>query len=497
MELPFEKTVCRYWKQKRYALHRDEETQELRLSESMPDIGHVIGCWGQMVLRGKEWRNGSVTLSGAVMAWVLYAPADGSEPRKAETWIPFQTRVETGHQGPDGVLRVECVLRSIDARGISPRKLMLRCALGALVQILVPEQAELYAPGELPEDIEVLNRTYPMVLTRETGETAFHLDEELELPAGSPIPGELIYFTLRPRVQEQRVMGERGVFRGSCDLHVLCRDSQGKLFSTDMAVPFAQYMDLEGEYSEDAAISNLPEVTALELSLEEGKLRLRASLVSQYIVNAVSVIRLLEDAYSPCRTVEPEYRALELPAWLEELVEDSVLSCRIPDEDTVPVDAIFFPDLPEQSRRAGETELRLSGAVQTLHQKPDGSCAVHTKPAQLERTFPTECETVAFCRPHGAVSLSREGGGWRAETTVSMDRSTLGGSPIRMVAALTAGEPVTPDPDRPGLIIRAKRENETLWDIAKYCGSTVSAIQRMNQLESEPEEKRLLMIPVV
>ena len=41
------------------------------------------------------------------------------------------------------------------------------------------------------------------------------------------------------------------------------------------------------------------------------------------------------------------------------------------------------------------------------------------------------------------------------------------------------------------------KEDDTLWDIAKYCGSTVSAIQRLNRLESEPEENRLLLIPVV
>ena len=48
-----------------------------------------------------------------------------------------------------------------------------------------------------------------------------------------------------------------------------------------------------------------------------------------------------------------------------------------------------------------------------------------------------------------------------------------------------------------GVIIRAKRGEETLWDIAKVCGSTVSAIQRLNKLEREPEDNRLLLIPVI
>ena len=74
MELPFEKTVSRFWQQKLYTPVMKEETQEVRLPESMPDIGRVIAAWGQVVLRGKEWRAGHIGLNGGVMVWVLYAP---------------------------------------------------------------------------------------------------------------------------------------------------------------------------------------------------------------------------------------------------------------------------------------------------------------------------------------------------------------------------------------------------------------------------------------
>ena len=69
--------------------------------------------------------------------------------------------------------------------------------------------------------------------------------------------------------------------------------------------------------------------------------------------------------------------------------------------------------------------------------------------------------------------------------------------PIPMVTGIRASERREPDPDRPSVIVRAKKPDETLWDIAKYCGSTVSAIQRLNKLEIEPEENRLLLIPVI
>ena len=67
-----------------------EQTQQIRLPEGMPDVGKVLGVWGQSVLRSKEWRSDGVSVSGGVLVWVLYAPEDGSRPRALDGWIGFQ-----------------------------------------------------------------------------------------------------------------------------------------------------------------------------------------------------------------------------------------------------------------------------------------------------------------------------------------------------------------------------------------------------------------------
>ncbi len=66
-----------------------------------------------------------------------------------------------------------------------------------------------------------------------------------------------------------------------------------------------------------------------------------------------------------------------------------------------------------------------------------------------------------------------------------------------MVREVALGEERQPDPERPSVIIRPKRRDQTLWELAKGCGSTVGAIQKLNQLEGEPESDQLLLIPVI
>ena len=497
MELPFEKTVSRFWHQKQYTPVMKEETQELKLPESMPDIGRVIAVWGQAVLRGKEWRGSHIGLNGGVMVWVLYAPEDGSEPRRLESWLPFSARVEQTHEEEDGVIRAECLLCSADARSVSSRKLMLRCSVGLLVQTLVPRQADFFSPEELPEDIQVLERTYPVVLTRQTGEKTFLIDEQIPVPQGMAQPKKLVYYRMSPRVTEQKVLGSRAVFRGVGELHLLCQDEGGKLFSMDLEVPFAQYLDLDGDFEEGAEISNLLCLTSLEAEPDEaGGIRVKSGVVSQYIINAPALIRCLEDAYSPDRELELVQQELQLPAWLEEQVRQIELGERLAG-DEVPVDAIFFPDLPAVTKQPGGAEIRCGGSLQTLCEAPDGALQGKVLRTSRTETLMTECDTIPCTWLRGGTELRREGSGWTARQSMELKIDSICARPMTMLAGIRASDRREPDPNRPSIIVRARKPDETLWDIAKYCGSTVSAIQRLNRLESEPEENRLLLIPVI
>ena len=83
-------------------VQNSEQTQELRLPDGMPDVGKVLCAWGQTILRGKEWRSDSLTVSGGMLMWVLYAPEDGSECRIVDGWLPFQMRWQLPPELPEG-----------------------------------------------------------------------------------------------------------------------------------------------------------------------------------------------------------------------------------------------------------------------------------------------------------------------------------------------------------------------------------------------------------
>ena len=107
MDLQFNQSVIKYLRTVSREYQTQEQTQEIRIPDGMPDIGIVLACWGQPVLRGKEWRTEHVGITGGVMAKVLYLPEDVGVPQVVEVWLPFQMKWTIPGAGQDGTLTVE------------------------------------------------------------------------------------------------------------------------------------------------------------------------------------------------------------------------------------------------------------------------------------------------------------------------------------------------------------------------------------------------------
>ena len=56
MQLQFEKQEIPCLHTLKREVQSQEQTQEIRVSDGMPDIGCVIGAWGQVILRSKSGR---------------------------------------------------------------------------------------------------------------------------------------------------------------------------------------------------------------------------------------------------------------------------------------------------------------------------------------------------------------------------------------------------------------------------------------------------------
>lgn len=494
MELQWNPSACRYLKCTVREVQNQEQTQEVRLPDGMPDIGRVLCAWGQPVLRGKEWRNDGMTVSGGVTVWVLYAPEDGSAPSSIEVWLPFQGKWNFPETRREGTIRVNCLLRGVDARTLSARKLMVRATVGLLGEALEGAEAEVYAPGEPPEGVQILQKTYPVMLPVEAGEKQILLDQTL---AVSGMPRKIIACDVQPMLTEHTALGGKAVFRGNGCVHLVYMGEDDRIYSQCFEIPFAQYTDLDHDYDKEATTSVMMAVSNLESELTEGQIHIKCGLIAQYTIYERSLLEVAEDAYSPERRVTPKMEMLEVPVVLDRRSETLEAQQDMQANAAQVVDAAFWPDHPTQYREADQMILELPGQFQTLYYDADGQLQANTESWSGRWELPAgeNCSLcVCVCQPRQPGS-TLQNGQLRLSGEIKLDVLTQARQQIPMVSALDVGETVQMDPQRPSLILR-RLEDVSLWELAKDCGSTVDAIRAANQLSGDPLPGQMLLIPV-
>lgn len=497
MELHFSNTGIPCLKTVKQDVQTQEQTQEVKLTEGLPDMGRVLGVWGQSVLRGKQWQGEEATVSCGAMVWVLYAPEDGSYPRMVETWIPMELRWQIPGTKQEGKLWANCLLRSVDARMTGPRKLMVRANMAVRMQAYCPDKIEVSQPEGVPEDVQLLKKTYQVCLPVEAGEKSFQLDEELELPASCPKARSFLQARLYPRIVDKRVMSDKVVFRGVADLHTVYQGQDEGLYGWNFEVPFSQYADLDDSYSEEASVLLMPQVTGLETDAdEEGRIRLKAGLTCQYVTCDRKDVQVATDAYSPVRKVEPQVQTLILPA-IESMDTQTLLLQHTMSADGMPVDVSVLCDQVRKQSLPEQVRLEIPALGQILYYDVEGG--IQSTASRWEDSIYTEPyadgNVEVNILPTGQCSAEPTEGGMSVETNVILETVVTSTKGLPMVTGLEMGQPMPKDPNRPSVILR-RVGPEGLWGMAKGAGSSVDAICKANGLTEEPEEGRMLLIPV-
>lgn len=498
MELQFHKTIISCMQPLTQEVQNQELTQEIRLTDEMPDIGKVLGCWGQLLVRSKEWRTGSIGASGGVMAWVLYAPEDGGLPQSVATWIPFQMKWDIPETQRDGTIQMHALLRGMDARSVSARKIMVRAGVGIMAEAMIPCEVEICQPSEIPEDVHLLKNTYPIRIPTETGEKAFVIDESISLPESVSAIQRLIRYELIPEIMELKVIADKVVFRGTAKLHILYLASDGKLRAWDMELPFSQYAQLDTEHEDDSTAKISFAITNLELEQgEEENLHLKAGILAQYVIFDQRTMELTEDAYCINRDLMPQYAQVLVPAQLDSQTQTVMARQIAPLEGVMAVDLSFYLDHPRLYKENDGVSGEMVGMFQLLYY--DENDALNSGVYRWEENWTMDAsgdaKVAAVMRPAGQIQTSFSGEGAVMECALQREITAMSGQALSMISGLSLGDSKEPDVNRPSLILRRAGE-KSLWEMAKDAGSTVDAIRKANNLQQEPDSNQILIIPV-
>ncbi len=493
MEILFQTQTIKYLAEKRFDDLHQEQTGEIAIPETLPALGKVVDCFGTVLVRDRtvDSSGGSVSVSGGIQAGVLYVPEGEEGLERLELWLPFTVTKKVQAQ-PNAILHYWGWLRSIDARFVNERKLLIRADLGSELTLLTPTELELQKVESCPRGLMCKTETFPMRLPLCAAEKEVRIADEVLMPESGPGIDRLLKAQCTVELGARRILGERAVFEGELRLRVLGMTEDDELVSWSGTVPFSQYADLDGSMSEDADLVIQPILNHMEIDTDGQpdslRLLVNVSFTAQMVVWGEVPVTLTQDAYYLNGSFEPTWQTVELSPCLDSLERDLNQSVALPEELGELLDWTVFRD--KASASPGEDAARANMGVNILYY--DGSHKLQNRFIRQEIRIERKADPSAD---------------WRCTLGLASEPSRQGSAlllPLRVrerycqMSALRnlSGGSLTPEPkgEGPSLIVRAASGD--LWEIARENGSTVQAIQTANELEEAClTRERLLLIP--
>lgn len=498
MELQYETKIVSYMRRILHQTGCREVTQEFKLPDGLPDVGRILGAWGQVILRGKNWSSKEIELSGGTTMWVLYMPEDSDLPQCVETWIPFQMEFDIPNTDIDGIINAMCYLCSADARPVSARKMILRTNIGFTLEALASDKLQIQCYNDLPRDVQILKKTYPVCIPVEAGEKAFSIDEEIALPASCPEIEKIIRYDIRNEVIESKIMTDKIVFRGVTVVHITYISADNRIYGWDGEIPFSQYAQLNNDFETTAAPQMMVAVTGIELEPnEEGKIRIKAGVLCQYTVYDIQMLELCQDAYSTKNEIGVTTQNFEVPAMLDMKSENVTVMLQSDIKASSVADVCCFCNNPVMERQDNFVTIMPQCAYQVLYYDDDNVLQQFYGKGEGSWQLPVagDADVWTTFSPSGNPQARLERSGVAMQSDVLMNAVVSAADGIETISNIDVLSEKENLADRPSLIIR-RVGAESLWELSKKYGTTDSAILAANQPYDETDTDRVIIIPI-
>lgn len=478
-----------------------EETLETIVPDSLPDAARVVTVSGEAFTKEKITSDGKVRLSGSIRAVILYIPDGEDSPRAMEVTLPFQADRDDPRMRADFIVHGSVTAAACDARLMNPRKLLLRCELMCGLTVYEKTRRSISAGIQAGSDISVETQMTSHIcrVITEAVEKNFAFSDVLKPSAAKPPVDELLWGRMQNSVCEGKVIGRKLVCKGDFLLAVLYRSGKS-VIPIQFELPYSQVVELSSEWPEaDAELSLV--MRQMDLRMREGELEVTAEMALQACVWSSCRVDVLCDAYSTVSPFAVERTKQELCVGAESQKKRRQVRHFI--ELGVPARQVVDCRCETEGYASKETEQGVTCesrfCVDVLYLSEDDTlCAVsRTVPVSLEVPEDSGSRLRWSCRPAGEISAVPVTGGVEVRFECDYECMLTRTEQIQSVAEIRPAESVSDMEPRPSVIIRIVGVGETLWDIAKSCGSSVADICTVNGLSGDaaPEGANLL-IPI-
>lgn len=498
MDIDFRERPIEYLQEQAVEVLYQEETAELIVPDSSPDVRAVVDSSAVCCLRDQEVQAGSLAVSGAFQGMILYTAEGEEQPHWVDAYLPFSAKLSREEIRDNSRATAELRIRSVDARILNSRKLLLRVSYAVRLCAYGPAALPLW-DTEQGDPVQLLRTTEVGFFPVSAGEKQTSFSEPVELPQAGGEVRRILKAVPEIQTDETAVAEDRVVVKGAVSLHLVYLLESGQLAAFDVQLPVSQYIEMDGDLSGGKAVATAS-LTDFQLEEEEsGGYLATVGLRLQAVVWKRLELPLIADGYCAGNEFEAQFESFRVRQLLDEPVSAGTAEAALSGQPRKLIDCTAWVDFPVCRRGKDEVTAGTAVTMHALYYNEEGLLCGETVRAEESGTFAL-CDgavCMADTDRSGSCFVSMGGAGGTISCPVTIRARCFAEKPLQTIRAAFVGEPLPDAADRPSLIVRRAGSQDRLWDLAKAVGSTVRAIREANGLEDDSmEEGALLLIPI-
>lgn len=501
MELELKKNVMQCYQQILDTTVTQEETQEAIVPDAFPDMARIISVSGQICLSEKMVSEGEVSVTGHIDAMVLYESEEGGDVQKIPLRLPYRAQVSAEVLRAGDEIFVIASLGQGEARMLNPRKILVKMELMLEISGFQGNGLVLCCGVEPSshQNVEVLMSRTEIQPLCTVQSKKFTFDETVTLQGQGELE-QILSLRITPHCTESKLIGNKLIFKGETDVQLMYLDGTGELSQSRHALPFSQIMEVEdvGEGGH-STVSVVLESFYANPSYEGAKtVDITLDCLAQATVRGKKHLELLQDAYSTTHQISVDKTEYTLVTVAEEFLVPQPI--RQIFETTMPVQQVedSWVSVGKVTQTRDDNQLTFSCDLTISILCADESGARNTLHFSQPISHKIDCspDVVSCCRCTctGDVFATPAPGGIEVRLTPQFAYSMVEGSTITVVHSALLGE--SREKGTSTVVLRLPQPKETLWDIAKSYGTTISQIVEANKLEEpSPPVGKMILIP--
>ncbi len=503
MELTFQSKPFHYLHNVLQDIYCQEETAEIIVPDSYPDISSIVDCCAEAILRGTDCRDGGVTVTGGLKGALLYAPEDGSSPKKMEVYIPFSAKFNDPAFSSHMQIICSVRVRSVDGRMINSRKALLRVNIGCEIAAYEQINDQKYTLETSIPELQTKEAEYITDIPLEMGEKAFTVSDTIDFLYGRPSGSQIYDFRCFPELTEEKLLGNKAVFRGVLHCKILYLSEEETLCLQEETLPFSQYCELSADYDEETVHTQL-NVTEYDLEAsatdDSRQLVINVNILAKCIVSGQLKLSLIEDAYCTRGLLQPQWKEYKVRGSLDRQTLKTNIRCHVPGTFRQVLDTQVYWDFPELIRAQDRTEIKIPAVIRVLGYDNDGMLFAQTvrTEASQEIMLAEKAHCLVSVLPSADIFASSGSGGIEVRCSIPLSVCCCVHDMLRTLCGGEIQPDEKPEEKRPTLIVRTVGKDTPLWDLAKSYRTATEQIAAVNHLDGPivPTDT-MLLLPIV